>query len=509
MKAAVISYTELERADDWRPMYHFSSAAVLPKIGASWPKLGELSCKVVDGWRFSDNPESDWYLKFIELKDLSKQNPLSGNFEIFEATKSERDKAKQFKLAIQKQLFYRMRHIESMEIALEPQLMNPPTIEDEAYCIATNDVLIRRVGSIAAAYVSQLHRSHPIDANLAIIRGLGSSQAIWLAYCLNQPLYKDFLAQQVGMSSLIRVGLKQLDQMPLSPCPEAFLSLARQFSESYQAKLQAEEALFNLRQTVNDFVFLALGEEHQQLNQLEKQQKQGVSAKFFQAKDISEQLLFDAAEQAQLARALTQELRFKKLTELAELNPKSNSYDQAQIYPTVKISHLDGQQSVDFPTKSNNETAWRTHKRLLQDNDVLVSTFVQDPKVAMVSNVANAQLQISEQLAVVKFHHSPGAYALLMETSLVKRQIAWLATGSIQRFIQPRMLNNIVLPEIDRETANKWHQQLVVLQQAKAKASAELAGTYKKMHQVYRSVHPELEQIDVGNIENQGENSHE
>ena len=507
MKAALIPYTELERAGDWRPMYHFSPAAALPKFGAGWPKLDELSCEVLDGWRFSDNPESDWYLKHVELKDLSKQNTLTGNFESVETTKAEKEKAEQFRAAIDNQLFYRMRHIEPMQIALEPQLMAQPAVEQEPYCIAPHDVLIRRVGSVAAAYVSPLHRAHPIDANLAIIRGLDSAQAIWLTYCLNQRIYKDFLAQQVGVSSLVRVGLKQLEQTPIGACPDAFLPLAKQFSERYQAILQAEEALFNLRQTVNSYVSDALDEKHQYLNKLDKAQKQGVTAKFFRAQDISEQLLFDAAEQAQLARKLTQEQGFKTLSELAELNPRSSGYDQTQTYPVVKISHLDGQQSVELPTESSSEAGWRTHKRLLQNNDVLVSTFAQDPKVAAVLNVTNTQLQISEQLAVVKFHHSPGAYALLMETPLIKKQVAWLATGSIQRFIQPSMLNKIVMPEIERDTANKWHQQLVVLQQAKVKSTDELKSLYKEMHKVYRSVHPDIENTEV--LKNQGGRSHE
>ena len=78
-----------------------------------------------------------------------------------------------------------------------------------------------------------------------------------------------------------------------------------------------------------------------------------------------------------------------------------------------------------------------------------------------------------------------------METPLIRQQISWLATGTVQRFVQSKMLAHIVLPEIDRELAMQWHQQLLELLRAKANASKRLDVLYLEMFQVYRRVHPE------------------
>ncbi len=507
MSAILVNATDLYKADDWRPTYHFSPAAELPRLGKSWSQLADLSVKLLDGWRFSDNPKSDWYLKFVELMDPTNKDPISNDYVKREVNDKEKNVAKQYRVAIEGQRFYRMRHITNMLIKVEAPLMASPAFEDPSICVAPNDVVVRRVGKVAAAFITHSNHCHPVDASIAIIRGLNSQQAIWLTYCLNQPLYKSFLEQQVGIVAMVRVGLKQLEQMPIAPCPEEFLPLADEFQKCYQSLLNAEESLLVLRKSVEKWLEQQISPELLNLFQeSDETQTNKLTTKFFSAKDIGEQLTYAATEQSRIARLLGDEANCKTLSELAELNPKNvnGNIDTSDGFPVLKIKHLDGQQSMQSPKPDPNEAGWRVHKRPLNKNDVLVSTFVQEPKVAMSFNNPDLNTLVSEQIAVLKFHHSPGAYSLLMETPLIRKQIAWLSTGTIQRFVQPRLLDQIVMPEIEHETAIHWHNQLMTLLESKEKLSKELEVVYRSMHQVYRQIHPQTFQVEGDEIALQG-----
>ncbi len=363
--------------------------------------------------------------------------------------------------------------------------MELPAFSDSTVCVAPDDILLRRVGKTSAAIVSNYHRCHPVDANLAIIRGLRSRQGIWLAFCLNQPLYKGYLEQQVGMASMVRVGLKHLAKMPIAPCPDAFYPLADKYLQHYQTLTRSEDSLFTLRKTVKRWVDQRLPTEDGGAN---------ILARFFKARDLAEQLNYAASEQLRQAHWLTEAFDCVPLSRLAVINPKdagSNAQLQSANTQVVKIRNLDGQQAITFSAFNEAAPGWRVHKCPLSQFDVLISTFVQEPKVAIVSTDLGMATLASEQLAVLNFHHSPGAYALLMEMPLIRRQISRLATGTVQRFVQPRMLANIVLPEIDRDIASQWHHQLMELLETKARAGTSLDAIEKDMYQVYRQVHPE------------------
>lgn len=493
MRALAIHATDLVKADDWRPIYHFSPAAELPRLGEKWLTLGEdQQVNLLDGWRFSDNPESDWYMKNVSLIDPSTKDSHTGDYLKRKVTSSDLDKAEQYRQAIDGQQIYRMRHISNMRIKIEAQLMAPPAFFDPAICIEPNDVVVRRVGKVAAAFVTPYHRRHPIDANLVIIRGLNSTNAAWLSFCLNQTVYKSYLEQQQGISAMVRVGLKQLEKMPVALCPAAFFPLVEKFQQSYLTILNAEESLLNLRKSVENWVEQQIDDE---LNVIFKRGEASTAvqfnAKFFNAKDIGSQLTYAGTEQARIARILAEDSKCKSLNQFALVNPKPihRRTDFSSNTPVLKIKHLDAQQS-SYEPQVDEKDGWRVHKRLLHKNDVLVSTFAQDPKVATIVQTPALDTQISEQIAVLKFHHSPGAYALLMETPLIRKQIEWLSTGMVQRFVQAKMFEQIVLPEIDQAQATTWHQQLGNLLEAKSKATKDLNKIYQEMYQVYRKVHP-------------------
>ena len=486
----------LVRADDWRPDYHLSPSAVLPRIGAEWPSVADLGGRLHDGWRFSDRVESDWYLRNVALRDPSQRNPLTGEHPPLSATSAEQQRASQYRETIEGERYYRMRHVGEMVLHVDAALMEQPSLNDLNACVAPMDVVVRRVGHISAALVSSFHRRHPVDGNLALLRGLSPRQAAWAAYCLNQPIYRSYFEQPGAISSMVRLGLKQLASMPLANRPAAFDELADQYWQHYERLMQAEDRLQQLREEVADWLAERVPE------RLLNTRPGELAAQRFDAKDIGGVLNYSATEQNKFCRELTEVYQCVPLSQLADINPKgAASVDTS--YRVIKIGDITGQLDIHLNTPTAQESRWRYHRRPLNPMTALVATFVQEPKVGLLSDALPAATLASEQLVVLNFHRTPGAYALLLETNLVRQQIARIATGTVQRFAHPEQFKQLAVPEIDERLAQSWHQQLIEIQHIKAEARRELGRLDRAMYRVYRQVHPEL------SPQHQGEAQHE
>ena len=476
---------QLAKADDWRPVYHLSPAAALRRVGDAWGCLSDSGARLLDGWRFSDRVESDWYLREVELRDPAERDPITGEYRLMPVSAADQQRARQYRETIEGERYYRMRHVGEMELGVDATLMEPPSLDDLKACVLPGDVVVRRVGHINAALVSSAHRRHPVDANIALLRGLNPRQAVWVAYCLNQPIYRCYFEQPGAINSMVRLGLKQLALMPIAEHPRAFDKLADQYWHHYERLIRAEDQLQQLRAAVNHWVSDKVPE------QFLRSRSGELVAKSFRAKDIGSVLNHAATEQNRFCRELIEEYQCAPLSRLAEINPKgSASTDQA--ISVIRIGDLTGQLDVRLDKETSQARSWRYHRHPLTPLAVLVSTFVQEPKVGLLFDALPSATFASEQLAVLNFHRTPGAYALLMETDLVRQQIARLATGTVQRFVQAEQFKQIVVPPIDGPIAQDWHQRLIELQQQKLEARRELAGIRRDMQREFRSVHPEL-----------------
>lgn len=485
MRYQFTSARQLVAADDWRPVYHLSPAAVLRRLGEKWARMSDLDARLLDGWRFSARPESDWYLREVELRDPTQRDSVTGEYRLLSAGVADRLRAEQYRETIERGRYYRMRHVGDMELYLDSVLMEQPTIDDLDACIEPGDVVVRRIGNISAALVSAFHRRHPVDANIAIVRGLNQRQAVWVALCLNQPIYSSYFEQPDAIGAMVRLGLKQLASMPIADRPGTFDQLADQFWRHYERLNQADDRLQQLRDNVAHWLADKVPEPL-----LEEPPEKPVAQRF-KINDIGSVLSYDAAEQNRFCRELAEDYQCVPLSRLAEVNPKEAGVSE-RVGTIIKIGDITGQLDVHIETQSAQESHWRYHKKPLGPLAVLVSTFVQDPKVGLLPDRLPAAIYASEQLAVLNFHRTPGAYALLLETSLFRQQVERLATGTVQRFVQPEQIKRIVVPPIEEGVAHGWHQQLVEIQQQKLTARHELATIRRAMQAIFRQVHPAL-----------------
>lgn len=454
MRAQWIHSRQVLAAPDWRPAFHFSGAAWLNERAHDWPPLG-ASGDCLDGWRVSMNPGSRAYDPLVE------QAPV-----------------------------YRLRHVEPMDLRTEAEHWKSPLLAGQPFCVQPGDLVVRRVGSVAAALVSALHRRHPVDANLGIIRlkAQGPGQVLWTAYCLNQPHYRDYLEASATVTDLVRVGLRALAEMPIAPKPEGLDTLAEHYADALNRYAQSFEQLFRLRRQVSDWT-LAL------LPDLAPFMDEGLTARrwtWFAPEDLGDQLSIATAEQRQAARTLAQTGLTAPLGRLAQISPREPRVTKPQGCLALRIGDLDQHLGIAEHLSSRTDLAWRTQTRALTQFDVLVSTFVGEPKVAFVPEPVGDCILPSEQLVTLCFHRAQGAYALLMESALVRAQWSRLATGQVQRFVPPGAVGQVVLPVPEQDLAETWHAALVDLMAKRRESRGRMEEVLAQVAQLYDAIHPAI-----------------
>lgn len=495
VKTRVLASGSFIQASDWRASYHLSLAAALPEFKQN-QCLKEISCyegiHFIDGWRFSDNPSSDWYLTHVSLLDVNHRDPLTQQYLELKVSDKQRETARTLESLIQQECFYRMRHISDMRLVPESQHYLSPFIEDD-FCVKPGDVVVRRVGSAGAAFVTEHDGQHPIDANMAIIRGLEQYDAVWLTFCLQQPLYLEYLEQNVGGIGLVRVGLSQLKQLPIVPKPYGFEGLAEQYLEWTDKLHRAQRSLNTLRKEASDWVDEYCRNEN--LTRVTAEPR----AMRFDALDIDDRWSFGFTERHKISRELLG-LGGIALADLAVIEPKidKGANSEETHFGLVKISHLqqdlsliESVERINIDSDESNAFS-KVKKRPVEQNDVLVSTFVKEGKLAWVNVEPDCPLLTSDHLATLRFHQYTGAYVLMLETEFVQWQLAQLVTGTVQAFINNADLALVVMPPLPEELAEKWHDKLESTLTEQRKAKQNLKQIQQRMLALYNTVHPEI-----------------
>lgn len=489
-----ISGEEFVEASDWRADYHLSTAAILPMFAKKneWPQLADYKVNFIDGWRFSESHESEWYMANISLLDTNKRNPKTWDYLPKEVDEETRRLSKVLDKTISGERYYRMRHIADMKLNPEAAQYASPVLSLES-CVKPSDVVIRRVGSALAAYVSEFDRQHPIDANMAIVRGLNSYDALWLTYCLQKPLYIDYLEQRISPIDMVRVGLSQIKNMPLATKPIEFDGIAEQYLAGLETLYFAQMRLHELRTQVSLWLVQYLESHSIEWN------KNNVKTGWFHARDLNDRLGFGFSEQSKVSHQLIDN-GGRYLAQLALIEPQGNQI-LPDLYQLLKIRDLkpnltlsDNLTSID----ANNKEAAnlnKVKKRVVQKNDVLLSTFSRESKVLWINEKLDLDTLASEHIATLFFHQYAGAYTLLLETPLMKWQMGQLVTGSVQAFINLTDLAKVAFPPVPDELAAHWHNELDNTLRKQRQALSGMKQIQQQMEQVYYSVHPNLNEV--------------
>jgi hypothetical protein len=451
-----ISAEQIDRQNDWRPSLYLRGGAVLRRLGDAWPCLGDLADSVVDGWRGAPGQTTG------SFDAVAESTPL-----------------------------YRLRHIGPCRLETESFHYSQPQVSGQPYCVQPLDIVIKKVGGASAALVSEVDSRHPVDANLVIVRGLPSQQAVWVCFCLNQSLYQDYLNEPDGISALVRLGLKKLRRTPIHPIPDNFAPLAQAFLGAYGRLAETRRTLARLRTQVNDWLIGRLDD----FNTDYWLQTRKSHWNFFNPGYIDGTLHINQVEQNYLRDKLIEQYRLLPLTDLAVINPTENSSGTGEIDKILQINSITDSLTLKSSLTDRNDNRWRFQKRQLRQGDVVMSTFVINPRVAYLNRTQNATICPGAQVAVFDFYQYPAAYALLMESWLMKMQLRRLASGGGMRFIQQQQLSKLVLPAIDPETGAYWQQKIEEHHEQSHHADTQLTDILSKMTKLFNRVHGDAEKM--------------
>lgn len=151
-----------------------------------------------------------------------------------------------------------------------------------------------------------------------------------------------------------------------------------------------------------------------------------------------------------LAELLTPEQpRDTRLSQVSEPIPVLRLSDVGEI-PTVPT-----QLDPILPTQPT-----RIFRDALEPDEVLLSTLGTSPRVVFAPSSTGRPVHPSDHWKRLRFCIHPAAYALLLQTSAVVRQLQSLTYGSTQEFIRPQDVLRLFLPSLPPTTLARWDNAL-------------------------------------------------
>lgn len=357
--------------------------------------------------------------------------------------------------------------------------------------VEPGDVVINRTLPFRAAWAtSQLHR-HPVDGNCIIIRiKKGYELSFWTAVCLNQPIYTYYLAALSRVSSLLpRITIERLSSFKLPKPPLSDLaSLARDFEACNDAILQNSATMAQLKKQVEEYVLTELAGHQISLSDNKNLLRAG---KRFAAEDITDSLIPQHVELSHLQRELKKELGWVQLESLlldedlsrgrfSDIPPKS-------LY--VRLSDLDSDLTINWPeAPENDQQIPRGYQEPLTTGEVLISTLVTAPRVVYVGVLPEKKVYITDHLERLHFRETPAAWALLLQTSVIRRQKQSSAIGTVQQFASRASIKQLFLPNVPIEKRIQWNEAVIRHDERKAELETKWRNLWLQAQELFNTV---------------------
>ncbi|BAZ08875.1 hypothetical protein NIES4071_06810 [Calothrix sp. NIES-4071] len=376
-----------------------------------------------------------------------------------------------------------------MKFRLDVEHWEKPTLE-EKWCVQPGDVVINKIPPLRAAVATVRLPRHPVDGNCIIIRGVKFPYSVWVAICLNQKPYEAYLIQRQGASTLPRVGLKVLSNLYIPLPPETDVSmLRRQVWEWNEEALDNNESLLRLVAEVEDYFV----NEKQKLNDTEATSYQSLSTgRFFPAESVEDSLLPTHVEMSYKMQQLKRQLGWLSLEKLLSVHDISRKrlYDEApERARYLKLSDISTDLSFSLPEESETVRSGRIFHQPLTSGEVLLSTLVTNPRVAFVDEIPSTKIYVTDHLERLRFRETPGAWALVLNTTAIRTQLEGMAMGSIQQFTHPANILQLRVPDVPLQLRQRWEKLLLRHHQRKRDLDQQWQVIWNKAQTLFNEVH--------------------
>jgi hypothetical protein len=453
----------LEQEAVWGADLYCGPAAQILLDRGKRRSLRELRGSCLEGWRVSTNREAEDYDTKIEQTAI-----------------------------------YRQANLDYMRFKLDMSHWDEPTIEAD-WCVQPGDVVLNKLVPIRAVLVTSRAYRHPVDANCLIIRGLDRPTAAWVAFCLNQPAYEAYLTQHQGLAVLPRVSLRELRLLQVPDQPVEMRQLGEQLWELNDQWIESEEALVRCMKEVEasiaaDLLNLRNDEKPRAISPLEESSGWG---HYVEAASIEDSLVPVHVENADWRRRLKRNLNWMPITKLRVLGGLSrerlNKANSELAY--VQLGDVDDMLMLKPIQPTAVGQFHRIFRQALAQGEVLVSTFIANPRVAFVDRQPEMPQYVSDHWVRLRFAETAGAWALVLNAKPIQEQFAGLAMGTSQQFMSGEAIEQVLLPNVEWETRKRWEDCLVKHHRRKHELNHQFQQVLNETTAVFYQVHPLVEQV--------------
>lgn len=398
----------------------------------------------------------------------SRHHPLATFAKVFEGDRTQRSEADTASVFV-----YRARALSPFELSPTPEQWRTAA-PFGPLPVQPGDVILKRVAPVAAAVVTSGLPALSVDGNFFVIRGLPEADAWWIAFCLNHPACADYLLSKSGRGVLSRVSLSVLRSWTVPATPPGFARLARRLAELASKRTFLAGQIAALKADVET----AVAEQMAATAYADSEERFSLRSWsfFFPAAltDTSWLPLHVATEYR--SEVLHRDRDWQPLS--AYLLPDSPSRNRLspmnEAIPVLRLSDVGpvplvpGSLTASIPLQAN-----RVFGNPLQPEDVLLSTLGSSPRVAFTPANLQPPVYAVDHWERLRFRAHAAAFALILQTGAVTRQLRSLASGSVQQFIRPEDIQRLFLPVLADETLAHWDRSFRSLCRSWAQTDAD------------------------------------
>jgi hypothetical protein len=307
----------------------------------------------------------------------------------------------------------------------------------------------------------------PADAAYFVIQGLAEPSAWWVAFCLNHPSFADYLLSKSGRGVLSRIALTALRDWKAPEMPGDFVFIARRLGELSAKRTFLAGRFAALRDAVEASVAGQMATTAYEDS--ERRFAERFWASFFPAGILDASWLPGHVASASRSSALRRDSDWRPLSSF--LLPASPSRTRISKMdgpiPILRLGDVGEIPLVPTPLKpSVTAQANRVFSEPLQAEDVILSTLASNPRVAFMVSKSQVPVHAVDHWERLRFRAHAAAFALILQTGAVTRQLRSFASGSVQQFVRPEDIQRLFLPVLPDETLSQWDRSFRSLARA-------------------------------------------
>jgi len=405
---------------------------------------------------------------------------------------------------------YRQANLAPLRFDLEAVHWQTPTLESEE-CVSPGDIVINKLAPVRAAWATARLPRHPADASCIIIRWEGRDEqvslfnsdpilperrglmvAFWTAVCLNQPAYQEYLLRRSGAAFLPRVRMSVLRKLKLPPAPPEAEQLAGAVWEWLEQSLANAEELTRLALQAEEEVAAQAVAVDEVDDAHADEEPGGRWWRFLRAAEVADSLIPRHVTLSRLQYILRSARGWLPLEEL--LGPRQPGRKRLTVAEPdrhyLRLGDVGSDLAVTLPKPTDAPPQpGRVYAEPLTADEVLVSLLGTSPRVAFAGADPPPGMFVIDHWERLCFRETPGAWALALDTSPVRRQRRLMAMGTAQQFAHPESVRTLVLPPLPLELRLKWDRALRRLIARRNQLEKEWQVLWGRSLELYRAAH--------------------